>query len=984
MDARSSRAGGRVRAVLALPVSFVLLLAGSGAHAAQRVRDLGDTDRFMVDEPAAAAPAQVPFDQPKVDIFAPALRAAGSISYDAEGVPTVLAANDLDAAYMLGYAHARDRFFQMDFFRRTASGTLAELVGAPALANDVQLRTLGLARAAFASWQAYPDELRGILKAYADGVNFWLATNPLPPEYGALELTRAAPWSPVDSIALGKLLAFQLSFDLDTDFSIKLGAYQQAGAAGGFNGTALFFEDTHRSAPPDNRISIPGFTPTGAAEIKVSNDARLTTEAMPQVSPETMALAQAYQDKIKNNPIIGPTLSRRNGRGGSNWWIVSGANTQSGRPILANDPHLGLDTPTIFQEVHIVSTGGGINVVGASFPGTPAVLLGCTERFCWGLTVNPLDVTDVYQEQFVVNTYGLPTHTIYRGNFEPVVLVFQSFFVNRLNGVPDDPVRDNSIGYLNGAITVLVPRRNMGPVLQITGSSGISAQYTGWGPTFELEAIRRINKARNLDEFRSAISFFDVGSQNFSYADVDGNIAYFTSAEMPIRDDLQNLMAPDGAPPYIVRDGTGARRNEWLPVTTPIPNQAVPFQVLPPSQMPFVINPAQGYIANANNDPIGTTLDNNPLNQVRPGGGLYYLNVGYASYRIGRIDRMLQSAIQSGRKLRVSEIQAMQANNQGLDAELVLPHLLAANRNANVDGAWANLAAIGDDPRVVEAISRLSAWNLTSPTGIPQGYDPPALPEFLPPPGQDVGSSSVAATLFATWRGQVIRNTIDATMTRIGVGNFLPSGDIPYTALKNLLDTFPQRRGTGVSGVNFFAVQGAPNPEAARDFLLLKSLQDALTLLASDGFAPAFNRSTNQDDYRWGRLHRIVFDHPLGGPFNLPDANATYGFANVSPQLLGVARPGGYEVVDDSDHSVRANSVNGFMFTNGPARRFVGEMTSPATMRQILPGGQSGVLGSPRYASQLGRWLTNQYKPLVIDVTQSTTNPVTRLDFIPR
>ncbi len=127
-----------------------------------------------------------------------------------------------------------------------------------------------------------------------------------------------------------------------------------------------------------------------------------------------------------------------------------------------------------------------------------------------------------------------------------------------------------------------------------------------------------------------------------------------------------------------------------------------------------------------------------------------------------------------------------------------------------------------------------------------------------------------------------------------------------------------------------------------------------------------------------------MFDHPLGGPFNIPDASATYGFANVSAQLPGLARPGGYEVVDDSDHNVRANTVNGYMFGGGPARRFIGEMTSPANMLQILPGGQSGVLGSPLYASQLGRWLTNQYKPLVIDVAQSTTNPVTRLDFIPR
>ncbi len=148
-------------------------------------------------------------------IVAPALRAPGTVGYDAEGVPIIQAQNDFDAAFLAGWAHARDRFWQMDRLRRVGSGTLAELLGPAALANDVQLRTLGLRRAAWESWAAASEELRGLLKAYADGVNFWLRTNPLPPEYGALEITVADPWHPVDSIVIGKLLAFQLSFDLE-------------------------------------------------------------------------------------------------------------------------------------------------------------------------------------------------------------------------------------------------------------------------------------------------------------------------------------------------------------------------------------------------------------------------------------------------------------------------------------------------------------------------------------------------------------------------------------------------------------------------------------------------------------------------------------------------------------------------------------------------------------------------------------------------
>jgi len=915
-------------------------------------------------------------------ISAPGLSAPGSITYDAEGVPVIQASNENDAAFLTGYAHARDRFWQMDFNRRGASGTVAELVGAPALANDVQTRTLGLRRAAEATWAALSADTRGWLKAYADGVNLWLQTNPLPPEYGALELTRAAPWSPVDSLVIGKALAFQLSFDLDTDFTIRAGTYQAAGAAGGFNGSALFSEDTHRSQGADDRVSITDFRPSSGS-IAVDDAKASIAEELPQIDPEVVALARKWQDQVVDNPLIAKVMQRNEGSVGSNWWMVSGSRTASGRPLIANDPHLSLDTPSIFQEAHIIA-GTTVNLRGASLPGTPVVAQGCTPRFCWGSTVNPMDVTDTFSETFVVNTYGLPTHTVYQGRIEPVQTLFQSFIVNRLDGVADNAARENSIGYLNGGVTVIVPRRNNGPVVSITGTTGLSVMYTGWGATFELDSFRQIGRAQNLEQFRTALSSFDFGSQNFGYADVDGNIAYFTSAEAPIRDDLQNLNNVDGSPPFLIRDGSGTRRNEWLPVSNRQLNQAVPYEILSISEMPFAINPASGYIANANNDPIGTTSDNNPLNQVRPRGGLYYLNPGYSSLRMGRIDRLIQARLANGGQASQDDMRAWQANNSPRDAEILLPFLLTAATNGAAGSAWPELRTLASDPTVVAAIARLRTWDFSTPTGIPQGFDPGDDPAALPQPGATEVANSVAATLYAGWRSQAIRQVIDATLTRIGAGSQVPGNNEAVSALAFHLRGFGTRRGTGVSGVNFFQVANAPSPEAARDFLLLRALRDAIALYQGESFAAAFNRSSNLDDYRWGRLHRIVFDHPLGGPFNLPDTAGTYGFTNLSPQLPGVARPGGYEVLDASGHGVRANSVNGFMFGSGPARRFVGEMTDGFTPSQILPGGQSGVLGSPRYASQLGRWLTNRYKPMPLNVAAATAAPSAVLSFQPR
>ena len=915
-------------------------------------------------------------------IQAPGLSQPGTITYDDQGVPTVTAATDEDAAWLMGYQHASTRFFQMDTLRRGASGTVAELVGSAGLAQDIQVRTLGLRRAAWETWAKLSPELTAQLKSYADGVNTWLATHPLPIEYGALELTSADPWTPVDSVVIGKLLAYQLSFDLDIDYTLRLGAYQQAGAAAGFDGNALFFGDTHRSAPPDARRSIHDF-PYGA---NIGSDTVVSAKAMsmPEAStldPAMLQLAQNYRDQIADNALIAPHMKRREDRAGSNWWMVGGEHTASGRPILANDPHLSLSTPMLFQEGHVVSNDARyakpMNTVGSIAPGTPWPILGCTSDFCWGLTTNSLDVTDTYQEQFVLNSYGLPTHTIHNGQREPLLWVFQSYFVNQVgDGVADNVVRDNSIGYTNGGITIIVPRRNNGPVVQINGSSGLSIQYTGWGPTFELEAFRKINRASNIDEFRTGVMDFDVGSQNFAYVDKKGNFAYFVSAEMPIREDLQ-AGTVNGAPPFIIRNGTGG--NEWLPASNRYPGQHLPYEILSPEEMPYTVNPATGYIANANNDPLGTTFDNNPLNQLRPDGGILYYAPGHSSYRMGRIDREVQKLVERG-NVTVADMMKLQSNNQQLDAELVLPHVLNAADRIEACG-------YGDDVKLQEAIGRLAAWDYSTPTGIQAGFDAGDNPFALAPPSDNEISRSIGATLWAITRGQLIRNTIDYTLSKVGLGSYLPGANEAYSGLKFQLDAFVPLGGHGASGLDFFTkvadgLAGEP-ADVRRDCVLLNSVRDGLNLLASDEFAPAFGNSIDQNDYRWGLLHRITFSHTLGPALSVPGIQG-YPFQDLAPGLPGISRQGGFDVVDQASHNARANSVNGFTFGSGPVRRFIGEMTDTPTLLQIAPGGQDGNPGDMGYISQLPLWLVNGYKPLVIDPAVSSASAVATLEFQPK
>ncbi|WP_300614819.1 penicillin acylase family protein [Dokdonella sp.] len=927
-------------------------------------------------------------------ITAPQLKAPGRISYDAGGLPTIQAGSDDDVAFLQGYAHAQARFFQMDLTRRQVSGTLAALVGASQLSNDVQARTLGLRRAAERSWQAMSDDTRGWVAAYAAGVNHWLATNPLPPEYAALDLTRADPWTPVDTLCVGKGLAYQLSFDLDIDPTIRLGAYQKAGAAAGFDGTALFFGDLNRSAPADDRVTVPGFVPGGASVPKSAAVLAHVGSEQPTIDPVTLELARNFRARIAGNPLFAKALEGRDTPIGSNEWVVSGTLTASGRPILSNDPHLSLSLAPVFMEQHLHSTeqrdGEPMDVTGVTVPGAPGVIQGCNQRVCWGTTTNSLDVTDVFQETLRLNSYGMPVAIVHDGVDEPLEWIFQTYEVNQLDGTADHVVRDDSIGYTNGGLTFVVPRRNEGPIVQVDSANaqGLSIAYTGFGATQEIESFRRINRVSNLDEFRDALTYFNFGSQNFAYADIAGNIAYFTSAEAPIRTDLQTLGRPGGGrPPWLIRDGSGALKHDWMPVQHRQPNQATPFEILPASEMPFVVNPGSGYFANANNDPIGFSLDNDPLNQLRPGGGIYYLDWGGASsLRMGRIDRVIQSYKAAGHKITADDMQALQADTHALDAELVLPYLLAAFDHAQAAGAPAPLAQLAANPKVAEAIGRLRAWDFRTLTGIQPGYDPGDDPAALPSPSQAEIDASVAATIWATWRSQALRGTIDATLQQVGLGDYLPGSGLAFNGFKFMLDHFDVLQGKGTSGLPFFRAPGISDPAAARDLVLLGSLAASLDSLASDAYAAAFGGSTNLADYRWGRLHRIVFQHPLGGPFSVPGQDgiaSPYGFKDLDTGLPGLARSGAWEVVNVANYNLRGAGQNDFMFGSGPARRFVGEMMPMISAAQILPGGNSGVLGSPNYADQLPAWLTNHYRTLTIPAVLSVREGVKTLDFVP-
>ncbi|HEV8658854.1 MAG TPA: penicillin acylase family protein, partial [Thermoanaerobaculia bacterium] len=757
------------------------------------------------------------------------------------------------------------------------------------------------------------------------------------------------------------LIAFSLSFDLDIDPTVALISYQTAGKIVGFDGSALFFNDTWRVAPFSKAATIPDATGSGGQAPSPVPTGEAPALHVEWLRPETIELAREYVEKIRDIPALASVIDSEK-HAGSNEWAIAGRNTASGNALIANDPHLSLVTPANFYPISL-RVPGRLNVAGMGFPGAPSVIQGQNERIAWGSTVHPMDVTDLYQEQLVPEaTSPSGFASIYKGAKENVIPIPLAFRINATG----DGVKDNLVPVTAGVpqAALIVPRH--GPIIQLDKSGvAISVQYVGFYPTHELEAFMLIDRAKNVDDFKNALQFFDVGSQNFAYADVDGNIAYFTSGELPLREDLQAGTVA-GLPPYFIRNGQGG--NEWLPVKTPQPNQAIPFEILPYSEMPQVLNPSNGWFVNGNNDPTGHTLDNDPLNVKRPGGGILYLNPGYDGIRAGRITQLVRQKLSGGGKISVDDMKAIQADTVLLDAQVFVPFIIAAMNNSKAIGANPTLAALGGDPAIGAAIARLAKWDFSTPTGIAEGYDASDVNGALSQPSQTEIDNSVAATIYSAWRSKFMANTIDAVLSALTVP--LPPAQQELSSLRFQLENYATTGGRGASGVNFFNVPSVSEAAARRDVVILKSLGDALAMLSSDAFSAAFNKSANLGDYRWGKLHRVVFSHLMGQALFSP--GALFGLPPLPSVagLPGVSVDGGYSTVDAATHNARASTVNGFMFGSGPNRRYVGEMRRDGTVGQSsLPGGVSGMPTSPWFTNLLMIWLTNDTFAVVPDTS---------------
>ena len=454
------------------------------------------------------------------------------ISRDEHGIPTIAAANDSDAAFALGFVHAQDRLFQMDVMRRFGAGRLSEWFGPATLRADRFSRTLGLYRLAERQYALLSPELRAALDAYAAGVNAYLTHHEgaLPPEYQLLRVT-PEPWRPADTLVWGKLMDLQL--------------------AGNFRSELLHARLAQHLTPEQLDVLYPSHDHDGAVTLGGGSAAL-----------EGLPLDAIYASLP---PQVGPTFA-------SNNWVVDGQHTVSGKPLLANDPHLGFSSPGVWYMARI-ATPDGVRE-GVSAPGGPFIVIGHNARIAWGFTTTTSDVEDLFIER--VDPADATRYLTPEGS---------EAFVTR-----QEEIR------VKGADTETLTVRSTrhGPVISDLGDGYVQPAATGTVLALQAtwladddrspNALWGMNHAGNWQEFRDALKDFVAPEQNMVYADVDGHIGFIAPARVPIR----------------------AKGDGWMPA----PGWSGDYEwtgFIPFDELPQALDPPTGRFVSANNKIVPDT-----------------------------------------------------------------------------------------------------------------------------------------------------------------------------------------------------------------------------------------------------------------------------------------------------------------------------------------------------------------------------------------
>ncbi|PRY53490.1 penicillin amidase [Knoellia remsis] len=645
------------------------------------------------------------FPQTEGELELPGLSAAVTVLRDDRGIPQIYGDTVTDIAMAQGYVHAQDRFFEMDLRRHVTSGRLSELVGSAGLETDKVIRTMGWRRVAEEELPALDPQTRTYLQAYADGVNAYLrgrSPSEVSLEYAVLGMSvkdyRIEDWTPADSVAWLKAMAW----DLRGNYSDELARARLSTRVTQAQIREIYppYDPANapilsaqawspRTAPGQVSSAVPPALGDSAsrAAAATSPGAERSYAAAPSAGAAARAAstspgAQRAYAAVDRALAAVPALLGRGDGIGSNSWVVGPQQSETGKPLLANDPHLAPGIPGIWYQVGLkcrkVSTQCPLDVSGFSFSGVPGVVIGHNARIAWGFTNLAPDVTDFYLER-------VRGDRVQRGTaWEPLTTRRE---VIRVAGGKGETITVRSTRHgpvMSDVLPEFADAGERSPTPRREGSAplpeesfAVSMAWTGLQPSRTADAIFQLNIAQNFGEFREAAKSFAVPSQNLLYADVDGNIGYQAPGMVPVR-----TSAFPGSPPGFWPAPGWEETYDW--------QGWVPFE-----SMPMAYNPAEGVIVTANQ---AVTMSQRPFLTTEWDYG----------FRAQRIDDLLSQATKDGGKVGVDDMARIQMDTRNQFAPKLVAALLevplAGPEDSDADVAFTR-----------EAQDLLRSWDFTTP-----------------------------------------------------------------------------------------------------------------------------------------------------------------------------------------------------------------------------------------------------------------------------
>ncbi|MEV0743806.1 penicillin acylase family protein [Streptomyces sp. NBC_00184] len=569
------------------------------------------------------------------------------VKRDSYGIPQIYADSDADLFRAQGFVQAQDRFWEMDVRRHMTAGRLSEMFGSGQVETDSFLRTLGWRKVAQEEYDTVlSDETKKNLQSYADGVNAYLKGRDgadISVEYAALGFTndyKPTEWSPVDSVAWLKAMAWDLRGNMQDEIDRSLMTSRL---------DADQIEDLYPAYPYDKHkpiVSEGGISPaTGKFDAEATpSDGTGSATAQGATEGLTSQLG-ALSDTLDEIPaLLGP-----NGTGiGSNSWVVAGKYTTTGKPLLANDPHLAPQLPSLWYQMGLhcraVSATCKYDTAGYTFSGMPGVIIGHNQDIAWGFTNLGADVTDLFLEKVSGDGY------LYDGKVKPFTVREETIKVAggssrhiTVRETNNGPLVSDRSGELE-KVGQKAPVSNAAP--DRADGYGVALKWTALEPGHSMDAVFELNRAKDFTTFRAAAEHFEVPSQNLIYADTKGHIGYQAPGRIPVRKSGDGTMPSPG----------WSSSYGWK-------KDPIPFD-----ELPYEYDPARGFVVTANQAVIDE--DKYPYMLTK--------DWGYGS-RSQRINDLIESKIKGGGKISTEDMQKMQMDNTSEIAALLVPELMKIN-----------------------------------------------------------------------------------------------------------------------------------------------------------------------------------------------------------------------------------------------------------------------------------------------------------------